>query len=88
LPPEFRGRVFKETGFMTCQNDMGRNPLKQIYRGRRFIDVGKEIPVPGTETGKIIITRKEDGGLPEEEGEMSGGVSRGRDHIHGKVVQV
>ena len=84
LPESVQRRIFEDAGFMAGQNDPGRNLLKEIDGGPRLVDVGKEVAIPGPETGEVVITRKQDGGLREEEGQMAGGVAGRRDDVHGE----
>src|SRR5450759_4713408 len=77
----------EDAGFMTGQNNMGRNSLETFDGGARLIDVGKEVPVPGSETSKIVVPDEKYGRLRKEEGEMAGGVTRGRDHLHGELAK-
>src|SRR4030042_3831213 len=72
---------------MAGQDDLGGNPLEAGEGGPRLVDIGKYVAVPRPETGQIVIPGEQDAVLPEEEGQMAGGMARRSEHLHGKIPQ-
>jgi hypothetical protein len=86
--PEFLGRMRKDAGFMAGKNDPDRVFTEAIDGCPRFVNIGKEISIPGSETGEIVITGKKDGRFSEKKGKVAGGMSRSCDDIYSYIAEL